>query len=298
MTMAPLVSHPLRGPILMILSAGAYVINDTLMKLATEGLPPYQVLMMRGISASVWGFPLLLLLGHMSRLGQMFDARVLARNLTETAAILCFIVALANMPIADATALGQITPLIVIMGSAFIFKESISARTLILIACGFMGAILIARPSGEGVSVFALLALANAALSAVRDLLGQRIRADVPGLIVAMSAVIVVLFGALVGHLSFEQWVMPSRHHVILLAGSGFFLIFGHLFLFLAYRSAPASVVAPFYYCFTVWAVISGLIVFGQYPDLWTILGILLVLSSGLLIVYLSNRARKLAPVS
>jgi drug/metabolite transporter (DMT)-like permease len=248
----------------MILATGSYVVNDTMMKLATEGLPPYQVLMMRGIAASLWGFPLLVLLGHRHRLAQMFDAQVLARNLTETGAILCFIIALANMPIADATALGQITPLIVLMGSALVFRERISPATSALIACGFAGAILIARPTGAGLSIFAALALANAVLSAVRDLVGQRVRAEIPGLIVAMSAVIVVLAGALLGHLLFETWVVPSPHHIMLLAGSGFFLIFGHLFLFLAYRSAPTSVVAPFYYCFTVWAVISGLVVLGQ----------------------------------
>jgi drug/metabolite transporter (DMT)-like permease len=291
-------NHPLRGPLLMVLATGSYVINDSLMKLATEGLPPYQVLMMRGIAASLWGFPLLYILGHGSRLSQMFDARVLARNLTETAAILCFILALANMPIADATALGQITPMIVLLGSAILFKEKISRATSVLIACGFVGAILIARPTGAGLSIFAVLALANAVFSAVRDLLGQRVKAEVPGLIVAMSAVIVVLAGALLGHLIFEQTVTPSLRHIILLAGSGFFLIFGHLFLFLAYRAASASVVAPFYYCFTVWAVISGLVVFGQYPDLLTMIGILLVVSSGLLIVYLSARSRRLAPVS
>lgn len=282
----------------MVLATGSYVVNDTMMKLATEGLPPYQVLTMRGIAACLWGFPLLFVLGHGSRLSRMFDARVLARNLTETGAILCFIIALANMPIADATALGQITPLIFLLGSAFLFKEKVSPTTSILIACGFFGAILIARPTGQGISIFAFLALANAVLSAVRDLLGRRVKAEVPGLIVAMSAVVVVLAGALLGHFLFEESVIPTSRHLVLLAGSGFFLIFGHLFLFLAYRTASVGVVAPFYYCFTVWAVISGLAVFGQYPDGWTMIGILLVVSSGLLTVYHSNRIRKLAPVS
>ncbi|MGC4026279.1 MAG: DMT family transporter [Mesorhizobium sp.] len=268
------------------------------MKLATEGLPPFQVLMIRGIAASLWGFPLLLFLGHRSRLSQMFDPRVLARNLAETGAILCFIIALANMPIADATALGQVTPLIVLLGSTLIFKEKISTATSVLIACGFVGAVFIARPTGQGLSIFAVLGIANAVLSALRDLLGQRIKAEVPGLIVAMSAVVVVVIGALLGHLLFEQSVIPSPRHIILLAGSGFFLVFGHLFLFLAYRSASASVVAPFYYCFTVWAVISGLLVFGQHPDGWALIGILLVVSSGLLIVYLSARNWRLAPIS
>ena len=291
-------SHRFRGPLLMILATGSYVANDTLMKLATEGLPPYQVLTMRGIAAATWGFPLLLLLGHGPRLRQMFDRHVLARNLCEAGAVLCFIVALANMPIADATALGQTTPLIVLLGAALLFGETITLLTIALIACGFAGAMLVAQPTGEGLSIFASLALANAVLAAVRDLLGRKVRAEVPGLIVAMSAIVVVLAGAIVGHLAFEQWVAPSTTHILLLAGAGFFLIFGHLFIFLSYRAGSASEVAPFYYCFTVWAVISGVGVFGHFPNPEALAGIVLVIASGVLIVYLSARKRRLAPVS
>ena len=100
------------------LSTGSYVVNDTMMKLATDGLPPYEVLVLRGLAAVAWGLPLLLLLGYGRQLPLMFERRVLVRNLCETAAILCYVVALANMPIADATALGQITPLLVILGAS------------------------------------------------------------------------------------------------------------------------------------------------------------------------------------
>ena len=54
-----LAAHPFRGPLFMILSTGSYVINDTMMKLATDGLPPYEVLMLRGVAALLWGMPLL-----------------------------------------------------------------------------------------------------------------------------------------------------------------------------------------------------------------------------------------------
>ena len=59
----------------------------------------------------------------------------------------------------------------------------------------------------------------------------------------------------------------PGAQHLLLLAGAGLFLIFGHFFIFMAYRVGPTSVVAPFYYTFTVWAVISGLVVFRQFPN-------------------------------
>ena len=283
----------LRGPLYMVAATCSYVINDTFMKLATEGLPPYEVLFLRGVTATLWSIPLLIALGLVRQLPALFEPRVLARNLLELFGVLCFIVALTNMPIADATALGQITPLIVLLGAAFLFGERIGPVRLGLIALGFVGAILIAQPTMAGISFYAVLALANAAFAAARDLASRRIAGHVPGMIVAISAVIVVLVGAGAMHLATEAWVYPSLRHMLLLAGSGFFLIFGHFFIFMAYRVGPTDIVAPFYYCFTVCAVISGLVVFGHMPNLMAWMGILLVVGSGLVIVAMDRRRRR-----
>jgi drug/metabolite transporter (DMT)-like permease len=282
----------------MVLATGSYVVNDTMMKLATVGLPPYEVLMLRGVAALLWGLPLVFMLGFGANLPQVLDRRVLLRNLCELGAILCYVVALANMPIADAIALGQITPLIVLVGASLMFRERISGPAMALIGCGFLGALMVAQPTGEGISVYAVLALGNAVFSAVRDVVGRRVGAEVPGMIVAFSAVVVVLVGAAVAHLALETWTVPPTRHLLLLLGAGFFLVFGHFFLFMAYRVGPTGVVAPFYYGFTVWAVISGLIVFRQLPDALAIGGIVLVVASGLAIVLLDGRRRRLAPVA
>jgi drug/metabolite transporter (DMT)-like permease len=282
----------------MLLATGSYVVNDTMMKLATASLPAYEVLMLRGAAALIWGIPLIFLLGYGRHLPLVLEPRVLARNLCEMGAILCFIVALANMPIADATALGQITPLLVLIGASLIFRERISRLAMALMGCGFAGALMVAQPTGTGISFYAVLALTNAVLSAVRDLVGRRIGAEVPGMIVAMSAVIVVLVGAAAAHLLLEDWVVPATRPLLLLGGAGLFLIFGHFFIFMAYRVGPTRLVAPFYYCFTVWAVLSGLAVFGQFPNAMAVLGILLVVASGLAIVLIDERKRRLAPVS
>ncbi len=282
----------------MVIATCSYVINDTLMKLATEGLPPYQVLMLRGCAGLLWGLPLMLALGYGRQLPLVFERRVLARNLAETAAILCYVVALANMPIADASALGQITPLLVLLGASILFREKIGGVRMALIGAGFIGAIMVAQPTMQGISIYAVLALANAVLCAVRDLAGRRIAPEVPGMIVAMSAIIVVLLGAGAMHLATEQWVAPQTQHLLLLGGAGLFLIFGHFFIFMAYRVGPTGVVAPFYYFFTFWAVLSGLAVFGQFPNLLAISGIVLVVAAGLTIVLLDERKRRLVPVA
>ncbi|OEO28922.1 hypothetical protein VW23_027975 [Devosia insulae DS-56] len=282
----------------MVIATCSYVINDTLMKLATEGLPPYQVLMLRGCAGLIWGLPLMLALGYGRQLPLVFERRVLARNLAETVAILCYVVALANMPIADASALGQITPLLVLLGASILFRERIGGVRMALIGVGFIGAIMVAQPTMQGISIYAVLALANAVLCAVRDLAGRRVAAEVPGMIVAMSAIIVVLLGAAAMHLLTENWVVPQTRHLLLLAGAGLFLIFGHFFIFMAYRVGPTGVVAPFYYFFTFWAVLSGLVVFGQFPNLLAISGIVLVVAAGLTIVVLDERKRRLVPVA
>ncbi|UVC13497.1 DMT family transporter [Mesorhizobium onobrychidis] len=288
----------IRGPLFMILSTGSYVANDTMLKLATVGLPPYEVLFLRGIAATLWGIPLLLALGYAKQIPLILERRVLQRNLLELAAILCYVVALANMQIADSTALGQITPLLMLIGSSVLFGERIGGLRMALIGLGFIGAVMVAQPTMQGISVYALLALGNAAFAAARDLAGRRVAADVPGMIVAISAVVVVLVGSGVAHLMSERWVMPETHHLLLMAGAGLFLIFGHFFIFMAYRVGPTGVVAPFYYCFTVWAVVSGLVVFQQLPNALAISGILLVVASGLTIVSLDERRRRLTVVA
>ncbi|MER9684124.1 DMT family transporter [Mesorhizobium sp. M0184] len=282
----------------MVVSTGSYIVNDTMMKLATAGLPPYEVLFLRGAAATLWGIPLLFMLGYGKQIPLILDAKVLRRNMLELGAILCYVVALANMQIADSTALGQITPLLMLVGSSMLFGERIGGVRLALIGLGFVGAVMVAQPTMQGISVYALLALGNAALSAARDLAGRKVAADVPGMVVAMSAVIVVLAGAGAAHLLSEQWVVPEIRHLLLMGGAGLFLIFGHFFIFMAYRVGPTSVVAPFYYCFTVWAVISGLVVFRQLPNALAICGILLVVASGLTIVSLDERKRRLTVVA
>ncbi|WP_352668177.1 DMT family transporter [Mesorhizobium sp. M0166] len=288
----------IRGPLFMVVSTGSYIVNDTMMKLATAGLPPYEVLFLRGAAATLWGIPLLFMLGYGKQIPLILDAKVLRRNMLELGAILCYVVALANMQIADSTALGQITPLLMLVGSSMLFGERIGGLRLALIGLGFVGAVMVAQPTMQGISVYALLALGNAALSAARDLAGRKVAADVPGMVVAISAVIVVLAGAGVAHLVSEQWVVPETRHLLLMGGAGLFLIFGHFFIFMAYRVGPTSVVAPFYYCFTVWAVISGLVVFRQLPNALAICGILLVVASGLTIVSLDERKRRLTVVA
>jgi drug/metabolite transporter (DMT)-like permease len=282
----------------MVVAAASYVTNDTLMKLATEGLPPYEVLVLRGISATLWGLPLLLVLGLGRQIAKMLQPAVLMRNGFELLAILSFIVALANMPIANVTALGQLTPLLVLVGASFVFGERLGFGRGVLVGLGFAGALLVAQPTPQGISIYALLGLATAVFGAGRDVASRKVAPDVPGLVVAFGATTIVLAGAALFHVTFEDWTAPTPRHIALLAAAGLFLFGGHFFIFMAYRIGPAGTVAPFYYFFSVWAVVSGLSVFGHLPNPIALAGIALIVASGVAVVLMDRRQRRLAPVS
>ena len=106
---------------------------------------------------------------------------------------------------------GQITPLLVLLGASILFRERIGGVRMALIGLGFVGALMVAQPTMQGISIYALLGLANAVFCAARDIAGRRVAAEVPGMIVAISAVVVVLIGAGVAHLVSERWVMPEH---------------------------------------------------------------------------------------
>lgn len=283
-----------RGIIYMVLSTGTFVINDTFMKLAAESLPPFQTLCLRGVAAAIWCLPLVVLTGNFGRLRLGLGGWVLVRNLAELGAVLCFIVALKNVPIADITAINMTAPLLLLVGCAIFFSERLGWNRGFLVALGFAGALLVAQPNAQDASPYLLLGFACATLSAVRDLFGRKVPGHVPTMVVAYAVIITVMVGAGVAHLLFEQWVAPSGEALLCLVGSGFFLVGGHFFLFLSYRTGETGIVAPFIYMFAVWAVISGLVVFGTLPNGLAWAGIGLILVSGVSIGLLDERRRRL----
>lgn len=284
---------PLKGIAAMVLAAGVFVTNDTCMKLAMGGLPPFEVLFLRGFFGSLFCLPLLIVMRLARFLPQTLEKHVMLRALAEVIAVSAFVVALARMPIGDLMAIAQTTPLFVILGMAVIWRERIGPLRLFLIAAGFAGAIMVADPAGFDASPIAALGLVAAFFSASRDLIGRHIPHRIPVLIATFTTIVVVMLGALAAGMLTESWVMPTPRQFLLTAAAGGLLILGHAFTFLAYRLASAVTVAPFIYCFTVWAVISQLFVFGDLPTPLAFSGILLILASGLAIAVIDGRRRR-----
>jgi drug/metabolite transporter (DMT)-like permease len=287
------ISQNFRGIGAVLLSTGAFVANDSCMKLALSDAPPFQVLVMRGLAACLWCLPILIYLGFGRDLPKLINRWVLVRTFSEVFAILCFILALANMPIADVTAIGQTSPLMVLLGIWLIWGDKIGSFRMFLIGLGITGAILVAQPGGSAASPFAILGFLCAVGAAARDIATRKVPPDIPTLIVTFSTLLMVMLSALVCSLLFETQVAPTSRHAGLMLVAGFFLMCGHSLIFLAFRSAPARTVAPFNYAFLLWAGLSGYLVFGEVPNALAAAGMLLILMAGLAVVLLEGKTRQ-----
>jgi drug/metabolite transporter (DMT)-like permease len=155
---------------------------------------------------------------------------------------------------------------------------------------GFAGAVLVAQPGQSGISPAALLAFASALLIAARDLVGREVPARIPVMVVTFATNIMVMVVAGAMSLGFESWQAPKDWHLAFLGFAGLFVTLGHVGLLLAYRLGRTAAVAPFFYSFALWAVLSGLFVFGALPNALALAGIALIVASGVAIVLLDQR--------
>jgi len=280
----------LSGIAAMLTATASFVVCDSFMKVVTEDLPPFEVLFLRGVAASLACAVLLGLLGDWRAISGALHHRALLRAAGETLSVLCYVVALASLPIADAIAMLQTAPLILILAAAFILRERIGAVRIVLMLVGFAGALMVAQPGPTGISPAALFAFASALMIAVRDLVGRGVPAHIPVMVVTFATNVIVMIAAAAMSLSLETWVVPSGRHITFLGFAGLFLTFGHVGILLAYRLGRTAAVAPFFYSFALWAVLAGLFVWNALPNALALAGIFLIAASGIAIVGLDQR--------
>jgi len=290
MTLAPGAAN-LRGIMFMIAAMGAFVVNDTFLKLATETLPPFQTLWLRSVFALLWGVPLLWVTKSFRALPLVADRKVMLRNLFELLAVLGFIIGLANVSIADITALSQLAPILVVLGAALFMKARVTRLQVAMAILAFGGAVMVAQPGSSAFSVYALFGVWNAVIVAFRDLAGRGVGAHVPGAVVAVGSALVVLLGTAVIGPATESWQAPSWREIGLVAAAALFLMAGHFSIFMAYRMGEPGAVGPFFYTSAIWALVSAMIVFGTPPNGLALAGIALIVACGVAVV-LGDRKR------
>jgi drug/metabolite transporter (DMT)-like permease len=274
----------------MLASVAAFVLNDSLLKLASANIPTFQLLFLRAIVACIIGAFLIAVLGQWRALPTVLEKRTLLRGAAETAATFCFMTALIQMPIADVFAIAQTVPLFLIFGAALVYGDRITPLQIALAAVGLGGSFLVAQPTFDGLPAGAIFAFGCAMFIASRDLVGRGISANTPVLVVTVSTSAMVLIASGLLHATFETWVAPSPHEASFILAAGTLVGIGQVGVVLAYRLASTATIAPLFYSFAIWSVLAGFFIFSEIPNRLAVTGILLIVASGLALVHISQK--------
>lgn len=286
------VDSPMRGIALVTLAVLCFSVGDTTLKHLAQTLP------VPTIQALRYDVMLVLLLAFfVPRLGRtLWQTRrtglvILRAGFLATGSLVMGL-ALSRMPLGETVAIGYIAPLLVLVLSAPLLRETVTLPGWIGAFLGFAGVLLIIRPGGGLDPLGVGFALAYALVAAGYTLLSR--------LLTRTETTLSMLFYvALVGAVSFNivglasgTLSMPSTTEagfIVLLSVS---LMVGHFLFTAAYRAAPPALLSPFSYLHLVFAGGLGWGVFGHVPDTLSLLGMSLILASGLGIAAMGH-ARK-----
>lgn len=285
----------LRGALLMCIAMTFFTLNDTVMKFVAMDLPLYQSITIRGCVVIIG---LLLIAGRKGELTLHLPRSaawpMVLRLIGEVGSTVLFLNALNHMKMGDLSAIMQSLPLLVMLAAATFFDEKLGWRRMVAVVAGLIGVLMILRPGTSTFTIWSLIGLGSVLLVVLRDMATRLFTRDVASSTIALYAAISVTASAFVLSLG-QGWRMPTLEQAGLLVLAGAFLTVGYLTVVATMRVGEISFVAPFRYVSLVVAIVLGLIVFGEWPDLWTWAGAGLIVIAGIYSIWREGQLRRAA---
>jgi drug/metabolite transporter (DMT)-like permease len=277
-----------RGVFYMIFMSGCVISMDTLAKFLSTEMSLLMVVWGRFFFNFIFTSLFFFRVSPLSIVRtKRFNLQIL-RSFLGFGATFTFWWALVFLPLADCVAIVFVSPLLVTTLSVLLLDEKVGIHHWGAVALGFVGMAIIIRP-GIGIMHWAaILPLITAVFWAVYQITTRTLsRSD---------SALTTLFYTAAGGLFFTTlavwlvWVAPTFKQWLILASMGFLGTMGHYFLIKAFELKPASTLAPFGYTSILWSIFLGYVVFGDFPDEWTIIGIVIIFLSGLYILQREHR--------
>lgn len=217
--------------------------------------------------------------------------QLLRGALLLTSTLLAFL-SLRHMPMAEFTAVVMVTPLVITVLAASVLKERVSPLRWALVAGGFAGTLLILRPGGDAFGWAMLLPVGLVVSNAWFQLLTSKLaQTENPLTLHFYTGWVGTLFTSLALPLVWRA--LPSWHSWAVLCFMGLMATVGHFLLILAYRRSPAATLTPYLYAQIAFAMLGGWWIFGQVPDLASLLGIGMIAICGAAGAWLTMRERR-----
>lgn len=270
----------------MIIAMACFVLNDTCIKSIGTTLPLGEIISIRGVLSVLVIVTICVQQSVLGSVPLLFTPNVMARSLLDVAGTFMFLTALVHMPIANLTAILQSVPLAVVLVSVIFLKEKVGLRRTAAILTGFIGVLLIVRPTPSTFTIYELLALGIVFILAFRDLITKRIPAHIPTYIIALANACFVALGGIVFGL-YQGFQDVALWQFGLLCAAAILLATGYMFMVATLRLGDLSATAPFRYSNVLFAIILGMVVFKEFPDGLSYVGMALVIAAG---IYAAHR--------
>lgn len=282
----------------MVISMAAFTVNDAIAKFVSDSMNMAQVMLVRGVFASMLVGVIAWQSGALTQLRHALNSMVMLRVAGDAAGTLTFLLALQHLPLANVSAILQALPLAVAMGAALFLGEGVGWRRWLAISVGFIGVLIVVRPGVEGFSVHSLLVLACVLFCAVRDLATRRIPEAIPSLLVsAVTSIAITILGAALLP-AMGGWTPMQPSMVLYLALAAVLVLIGYQFIIMAMRVGDISFIAPFRYTALLWAIALSIMIFGDFPDSAMIMGSAIIVASGLYTLYRERVVGRWRPVT
>ena len=215
---------------------------------------------------------------------------MLWRGIAHGFGVILWFYAMAHIPIAQVTALGYLTPVVVTVLAAVFLGEMIQMRRVVAVIVGFLGVLIIVRPGFAEVSVGQMAQLATTPLFAISFILAKKLSDHVDPVLIVASLSLVCTLTLL--PIALLDWVQPSLLEWALLSLTAVLATLGHYTMTRAFMYAPIGALQPVSFLQLVWATLAGIVLFGEPVDQFVLIGgTILVASAG----YIAHRESVLA---
>ncbi len=279
----------LRGIVFMCAASAIFPIMNAMVKHLSAELPTAEILWARNLSHLIF----VTLLFAPKRGWRLAATQRLGSQILRSCFLLgsnvFYFTAMATVPLAEASAISFISPFLVARIAAFVLKERVGIGHWIAIGVGFLGALIIIRPGSGELPWQALLVLVSSTFYATYQVMTRGLAGD-------DSPETSVFYASLVGSVLTTiavpfVWQTPaSLQTAIELASLGVFGGLGHYCVARALMWGPAPVISPFQYVQLLAASLFGYFIFGDVPSVWTYVGAVIIIASG---VSIALRARR-----
>lgn len=289
-------------------AAVCFSVNDMGVKFLSGDYPLHEVILLRASIGMVVLLAILVpLQGGMANLRTRRLPVHVLRGLCVVFANMMFFLGLAAMPLADAAAIFFISPLIITAFSVVFLGEKVGPRRWLAVGIGMLGVIVVMRPGSSAFQLASLLPLAAAVGYAFLHILTRRIGGTESALAMTfyIQLTFIVVSGAIglgfgdgrfagTGDPSLEfllrEWVWPQSGDIWVLVLIGCASTFGGFLISQAYRLCEAGLAAPFEYIALPLAIFWGFVIFGEWPDIMTWVGVAMIIAGGLYMVWRETR--------